>query len=228
MKNRKILFTVLFVLLFILINCSRCFASTEYSVGVGEDNNCGYSVEKFNSLVKQAQEDERVTSGKYYYFVSFNYGDRCINSILIDKSVCDLNYGYIINEANWGQNGFYHHVLNISTTDLKYENTVTLSGRNALKRDNSDIIGLSICRNKDGVFYFSSNYDHNIYTDKDCTKVLFHPAPQEIVARQVEMVEMSQVQAEILGILPLILVLVVSFLGLRKALKMLQTFLHRS
>ena len=58
--------------------------------------------------------------------------------------------------------------------------------------------------------------------------VFFHTTPQGIVARQVEEVEMSQVQAEILGILPLILALVVSFLGLRKALKMLATFLRRS
>lgn len=58
--------------------------------------------------------------------------------------------------------------------------------------------------------------------------VFFHTTPQGIVARQVEEVEMSQVQAEILGILPLILVLVVSFLGLRKALKMLETFLRQS
>lgn len=178
LKKLLLSFLLLFICMFFIVPLNNnVFASTEYTVGVGEDNSYGYSVEKFNSLVKQAQEDERVTSGKYYYFVNFNYGDRCINSVLIDKSVCDLDYGYIINAANWGQNGFYHHVLNISKTDLKYENAIILSGKNPLKRDNSDIIGLSICRNKDGVFYFATNYDRIIYADKDCTKVLFQQSP---------------------------------------------------
>lgn len=53
------------------------------------------------------------------------------------------------------------------------------------------------------------------------------PVPVLVEVMSPEVVEKKTIQ-EILGVLPLILVVVVSFLGLRKALKMLSTFLNRS
>lgn len=53
------------------------------------------------------------------------------------------------------------------------------------------------------------------------------PVPVLVEVMSPEVVEKKTIQ-EILGVLPLILVVVVSFLGLRKALKMLLTFLNRS
>lgn len=74
----------------------------------------------------------------------------------------------------------------------------------------------------DHIFYSNINV---LNTDGT---VFFHPAPQGIVARQVEKVEMSQVLQEIITLLPQILVVVVSLVGLRKGLKMLETFLRQS
>lgn len=53
------------------------------------------------------------------------------------------------------------------------------------------------------------------------------PVPVLVEVMSPEVVEKKTVQ-EILGVLPLIIAVVVSFLGLRKALKMLLTFLNRS
>lgn len=73
---------------------------------------------------------------------------------------------------------------------------------------------------------FSSTAD--IYTDSTKSKVFFHipPATLEEIMR-VEAGKKATIQ-EILGVLPLILVVVVSFLGLRKALNWLLTLLRRS
>lgn len=73
---------------------------------------------------------------------------------------------------------------------------------------------------------FSTSAD--IYSDKTCTDVFFYkpPATLEEIMR-VEADRKATIQ-EILGVLPLILVVVVSFLGLRKALNWLLTLLRRS
>lgn len=67
-----------------------------------------------------------------------------------------------------------------------------------------------------------------IYTDSNYTDVFFckHPTTLEEIMR-VEADKKATIQ-EVLGVLPLILVVVVSFLGLRKALSWLSTLLRRS
>lgn len=67
-----------------------------------------------------------------------------------------------------------------------------------------------------------------VYADENKENVFFSPTLPGIVARQVEEVEMSQVLQEIITLLPQILVVMVSLVGLRKGLKMLETFLHQS
>lgn len=71
---------------------------------------------------------------------------------------------------------------------------------------------------------FSTTSD--IYTDSSCSDVFFYrpPATLEEIMR-VEADKKATIQ-EILGVLPLILVVVVSFLGLRKALSWLLTLLR--
>lgn len=73
--------------------------------------------------------------------------------------------------------------------------------------------------------YFSpcfSLYKNNTYTE------VFYQAPARVVAQKLEGVEMSQVMKEIVGVLPLIIVVVVSLVGLRKALQMLSMLLHKA
>ena len=73
-----------------------------------------------------------------------------------------------------------------------------------------------------------SNYD--ILRSDDNTQIFFPKTPLEngIVAQAVEKVEMSQVLVEVIALLPMILVVLVSLVGLRKGLKMLETFLRQS
>ena len=76
---------------------------------------------------------------------------------------------------------------------------------------------------------FDIKYD-GYWSEKLGEEIFFQKTPlvQGIVAQQVETVEMSQVLQEIVGILPLIIALLVSLVGLRKGLKMLLTFLRMS
>ena len=88
----------------------------------------------------------------------------------------------------------------------------------------SCIIGISGKRNK---FFYSSV---DIY-DTNKIDVLFQETPlvsQKVVAQAVEKVEMSQALQEVIAILPMTLVVLVSLVGLRKGLKMLETFLRQS
>ena len=74
----------------------------------------------------------------------------------------------------------------------------------------------------------ASNYD--IMSTDGLSTVFPQPTLRKVttLAPVVNKVEMSPVLKEIIQILPLIIVVLVSFLGLRKALKMLSTFLNRS
>lgn len=65
----------------------------------------------------------------------------------------------------------------------------------------------------------------NIYYNNE---IFFQKAPQGVLTQIVEQVEMREVMTEIIKIIPLIIVVVVSFLGLRKALQILSMVLHRA
>ena len=63
--------------------------------------------------------------------------------------------------------------------------------------------------------------------------VVFQNPPQEkplegIIAKQIQPKEMNKTLQEIVGILPIVMIVVVSYLALRKALKMLSTLLKQS
>ena len=80
-----------------------------------------------------------------------------------------------------------------------------------------------------------SNYElvgssKDVYKDNTFNDVFFQSPPKPTSLMEVMSVEMEEKRTvqEILGILPLIIVVVVSFLGLRKALRILVTFLRRS
>ena len=72
----------------------------------------------------------------------------------------------------------------------------------------------------------------DIYSLQQPDKLVFQGASQEalatIIRPQVKGIQLQEVLQEIIQILPLIIVVVVSFLGLRKALSLLLTLLRRS
>lgn len=227
LKNKKLFVVLLITLILLVLSLSSCFASSgyNYTIGTGPDNSYGYNVSTFNGLVESAKNDSRVTSGEYYYFVSYNYGDRVINSVLVNKNACDIGYGYL-NTSFWNERGYYHYILNLSSSDLTTNDIIYLSGMNALKNDNTSIVGLSVCSNSDNVFYFATNYDKTIYCDSTCEQV-FTLAPG-VVTPALEGVEMTQAMKEIVGLVPLVIGLLVLAIGLRKALQTLFQVLKNS
>lgn len=81
----------------------------------------------------------------------------------------------------------------------------------------------------DKIYCSSSN---NVYNYSDESKVVFQGASQEalatIIRPQVEGIQLQEILQEIIQILPLTIAVVVSFLGLRKALSWLLTRLRQS
>lgn len=197
MKNRKILFTVLFVLLFILINCSRCFASTipENMEEFGDHN---------PYLVVFKDKDEKV------FLVSF------LEQATTDDGSWFSNTGEHIRVYEYVNSKWVLKIDDVTEMTYSYFKTGPYCRY------------LLISQYGSSIEVVGSNYD--ILRSDDKSQIFFPKTPLEngIVAQAVEQVEMSHVQAEILGILPMTLVVLVSLVGLRKGLKMLETFLRQS
>lgn len=193
MENKKIYFIFLLVLMFLLLICTSCFASTTYTDvngivhtlpdlpdDVGSNPYLVSRCEKYNNYALLYTKDTNFS--KFVYDTSNNSFAPC------DSSGKQCEYIYLAetdsldNPTKWNIRGSWGLLQPASSHYIIYSN-------------------------------------HDIY-NTDGT-IFFHPAPQGIVAQQVEEVEMSQALQEILGILPLILVVVVSLVGLRKALQML-------
>lgn len=83
---------------------------------------------------------------------------------------------------------------------------------------------LGIYYAKEKIIY--SNID--IYNGIKSDDIFFQAPPQGILAPIVEGTKMETTLQEVIHLLPLIIVVVVSFLGLRKALQMLSTLLRRA
>lgn len=199
MKNKKILIIALFLILFCLLGYSKCFASSiPENMKEFGDDNPYFIVFK--------DKDDRV------YLVS-SWGQATVtvdDDAWFDNTVGSVRiYEYIDNK--W--------VLKLDRVELT---SYSYFKTGAYCRS------LLVSKYGRSIEVVGSNYD--IFRSDDKSQIFFPKTPLEngIVAQAVEKVEMSQVQAEILGILPMILVVLVSLVGLRKGLKMLETFLRQS
>lgn len=199
MKNKKVLVVFLLIILFTVLCSSSCFADTF----------------SYNTIVLDVAK--QVAGEKAFCIYYDNDGN-----IMLAVSA-NVHYKQIVYNVERG--GIYFKV-SPSSSNLCRSDVYRYDGSTFNHISNYDICENSGNTGYNGKLFLYSTID--IYNDLESDKIFFLKTPQVIVARQVEEVEMSQVQAEILGILPLILALVVSFLGLRKALKMLATFLRRS
>lgn len=132
-----------------------------------------------------------------------DYGDYCVF----------WNAGGSVNIYEW-QNDNWIFRTGTSNTSVSY--LVAQRNNSCLRVDD---YGSSIS-------LVASSYD--ISFTQNLSNVFFQKTPLGIVARQVEKVQTSQVMKEIMGVLPLIIVVVVSLVGLRKALQMLSTLLHKA
>lgn len=174
------------------------FTSNVFAVSLNDNNKKTYNLPEFTDEMKQYD--------KYLIFVED--GGKLFNLVfLVD------NDGFFYNTT--GGIFCYGRVLLCSTTGDSYYNTRYEVSSGTIAKLGGPITSSSvfICNN-------------NIYTDVNKSDVFFQVSPLAQVVG-VELVQ-KKTTREILGVLPLILVVVVSFLGLRKALRMLLSFLRRS
>lgn len=209
MKNKKILIIALFLILFCLLGYSKCFASLVYTDSEGNSGSFpdvpeleGYP----NYLVYYSKHDPLSTVRILYYIDDANIGPR----ILSEKNGT-VFVVYLDSVPGSGYGKFYEckeYFLNNGVWKLSG------SGSGGFNIFGSGVI---VASTKDVVNYETGD-------------VVFPVPPQVqgIVAQQVEEIQLSQALQEVIAILPKTLVVLVSLVGLRKGLKMLETFLHQS
>jgi len=209
LKNKKVLIIILLYILLIFTFCSNTFAYSS-----GDENDFGYYYSTFPDellnkvkLLDEWNDNEYGCFGFHYkawnsYRVIFIENPDFNKSCRVSSS---SSYGasFCIN-LDGGNYIIYDYNLDYS---LKERSTHSLNGYHENKG------------NDEYLFKNIKAYDDDT--------LFFLPAPLTHLAQVVEKVEMEETLKEIIQILPLILVVVVSFLGLRKALQMLSTLLHR-
>lgn len=206
MKNKKILIIALFLILFCLLGCSKCFASVSYTYNGNKitlpeiPEKEGYT----NYLVYYVNDNPNIVKLKlfpddlsYYPYVLKTNDNICLG--VYNSSVCSRapSYSYNIEtDKDWTKDIYDSGVVGVTST-------------------------LTIVTCTSDIYYTDGN-------QKTDDKPFFQQTPQVVLAPQVEEIQLSQTLEEVLGILPMTLVVLVSLVGLRKGLKMLETFLHQS
>lgn len=205
MKNKKILIIALFLILFCLLGCSKCFASVSYT----------YNGNKIT--LPEIPEKEGYTNYLVYY-VNDNP-----NIVQLKLFPTDLSYYPNVLKAN---NNLTLGTYTSSTCAVAPSYSYKIeTGKDWAKESDSGVVGVT---SRVTVVACTTDIYYRDFEGKLDDEPFFQPTPQVVLAPQVEKIQLSQTLEEVLGILPLILVVVVSFLGLRKGLKMLVTFLRQS
>ncbi len=214
LKNRKILYICLFFIFFLILSsgCSFAFSSKD-------ENDYGYYYSTFPSevfeKVKLLDEWGRENWSCFGFRCNYKNGSN-YRVVFFDNSVKDAS-AYV--HSSW-DSGKYDavHLSNPQSKEMfiyDYD-----SNYNFIESSTSTLKEYSE-RNvtHEYLFRYINAYDDD--------KLFFQSTPLTIVAQAVEKVEMKATIQEIIMIIPLILVVVVSFLGLHKALRMLSMLLHR-
>ena len=211
MKYKK-LTLVFLVILFLLVFSINNFASY-YE---GDENDYGYYYSTFpEELLQKVMELDEWSNNNYGCF-GFHYkaidGYRIIfiENLEHNKS-CSIN-----SSAGYGTR--FGIELNSGGNIIFYEYT---SDYSFIQRVEGQISSYSEDKGKDE--YLFRNIDAY-----DNDTLFFQGTPLSNLALIVEKTETQETLLQIVKILPMILVLVVSFLGLRKALQMLSTLLHQA
>lgn len=204
--SKPFLFAVILFCVISLFSFSKCFAASDDCYSFTGFDDKSYSVPNL---------PEKVKNYKYYILVSADSGGfrlYCFNDSL---KVIKLSNGQA-------------YELDSMEYELPYFNCSTNNPDTWVEGVVSK--GLKPSASSPGQIVYSSS---NLFANKDTINDdgFFFPHPAEIqgtLAPIVEETPLEGVLQEIVEILPLILVVVVSFLGLRKALKMLSMLLHQA
>ena len=207
MKYNKILLNkMLLIFVFFVIVVSACFSnvkasSTKYITA----NNVTYTL-----------PDE--CTDNFFIFEGFDNTLRLVYGNFPDWHLSENNGDVVLWNMN-GNNKASFFICDINKGSSDFSNPIKKFTSTWTSINPSKNVSYAGCH-----IYFSSN---DLYYPSG--EIFFQktPVPVLVEVMSPEVVEKKTVQ-EILGVLPLIIVVVVSFLGLRKALKMLSTFLNRS
>lgn len=238
-KNK--LFLMLFATLFaICLFNSKCFASVDIPVHDATlgDITIRLSDEQasYNSIVFLTVDSYLALSHDNYHFCkSFHLylsnGDIALNQIFEDNGATYATSSLILYRGATFENDIVDFTSSVSddlklvyvNEDYNIKNVFKYGAGNTFLSE-----GFNLDYATRDVYLFDSKTD-------ELTTILFQVASQPVeetnqvvLAEIVEPMEMDKTLAEILGILPIVIVVIVSLIAIRKAIVFLVTLLHRS
>lgn len=238
LKNNKILFIFLTVLILFFSLCTLSLGASNTYIDPNYDYLYDFNMTEKNdeviALEDSLKNDDRVKSGEYYYFIAYDSGRWSYQAFLIKKSAID-NTLYITFDY-WHANGPESFLITFMKQE-SYTDGDFIRYSSADKVVSKEIegyycFGISAdfdTENNCYNFYpFATNYVGKIVRKcSNGTEKVFMNAPTQM-ATILMGAEPEKIMTEILKILPMILVVVVSLVGLRKALQMLFKLLRQS
>lgn len=213
MKNKKILIIALFLILFCLLGYSKSFASTDIII-----NNISLNEKELNFINNIMRDNPN------YRYCAVIINDAGKKFAYLYSSGIELKFYVKETSSNSGYYALWCNDNKSNTLIYKLDDFSLFASYDSFTTvwiTHEDSLSNKVSR-------LYCNFD--VYSDNTYTKVLFQGTPQVqgIVAQQVEEIQMSQALQEVIAILPMTLVVLVSLVGLRKGLKMLETFLRQS
>lgn len=240
MRNKKVI-VFLLVAIILLIFSVNCFAASDF-----KEEKDGYTFympsnvgEVLSTIIKQYPE---YSLDNYYYSVGASFFFKKLNVVFYPKD--DVNY--IFGDITNGDSIWFYTDTRANTTvwfecDLSSVDsanhsfnviTSTITKKDSAVGTDSSHAILTTYNPDDKYVYYVGNIP--TYQGDRTTKWVnenssfFLAPPAETLAGILEKVEMNQVLQEVVALLPLILVILVSLVGLRKALNLLFNFLRTS
>lgn len=210
LKNKRI-FLILLVLLFLFVCNSFSYGATSFipsSVNISDEG-----------LIKAIKSNEYYNNDNYCFFSGFQYGHRAYWYAFVEKKP-GVKF-YMVPENDYQGYKYYHIEASepVQVYRYKYGTTETLNDVGTF------ILTLTSKNFENDTCYLECFSNCNIYMSESSNDFfLMTPSILGPIAVKLEMMEVLR---QVILIIPLILVVVVSFLGLRKALRIFLTLLRR-
>lgn len=201
LNNKKISICLIFIIIFVFLLNSISFASNDYYTDKDRQDLFYMSLDYMNSN-NYSYKEYVVFEGPNYISIIFLMPENdvaYINEWVDGNEYFNTNYCYIFEFVNGG--GF----TDTTEPSIKYNSTP----RDTYKANTIINSSFNICYN-DGTLFFQ-----------------LAPFPLGVLAPIVEKVETKATVTEMIQVIPLIIVVLVCLVGLRKGLKILSTVLYR-
>lgn len=201
LKNKRILFIFALILITVLIVPLKSFCATDST----RDTTTGFTEEQVK-IIKSVYAQYSSKGNSYVC----RYHANLITMYIYDSST-DLFF-YVLNGDLYSNIKCSPYYINFSSSGV-----INDEGQGSYNQ---------VYAHADGKPNIYSNRD--VYLGASRDTIFFQAPPQGMLAPIVEGTKMETTLQEVIHLLPLIIVVVVSFLGLRKALRMLSTLLRRA